>query len=116
MKQIFSKGDDARSYMEQDRGSSANWKDESEFATPRPDRSRPFNFNASLNRTQASMTEQRPKNTLASMFNMTQPSVPGREQDMAMQRISEEANSQPPVPPSRTQSRRPTSQTKRTLF
>ena len=33
LSKVFSKGDDARSYMDA-RGSSADWDDQSEFATP----------------------------------------------------------------------------------
>lgn len=35
---IFSKGEDMHSYMDRDRGSSVDWDDQSEFATPIPDR------------------------------------------------------------------------------
>ena len=38
MSKVFSKGEDMYSYMDQERGSSVDWDDQSEFATPLPDR------------------------------------------------------------------------------
>ena len=35
LKQIFSKGEDAQSYIHEERGSSADWNDASEFGSPR---------------------------------------------------------------------------------
>ena len=38
IRKIFSKGEDERSYMQEERGSSVDWDDQSEFATPFIDR------------------------------------------------------------------------------
>ena len=56
LKKIFSKGEDAQSYMQEERGSSADWNDASEFGSPKTGHAR---LDADR-RNNISMSEARP--------------------------------------------------------